>query len=49
MKAAQRVLVVFIEPTPYILGFLRELEDHWSSQIDVIFLKKDHTQVWELV
>ena len=48
MKSNQHVLVIFIEPTPYILGFLREVEAKWPGTMDVIFLKENHTQSWNL-
>ncbi len=48
MKNLQRVLAVFIEPTPYVLGFLLELEKTWSGELDVIFLKENHTQDWNI-
>lgn len=48
MKSNQRVLAVFIEPTPYILGFLQELEANWAGTIDVVFLKENYTQDWDV-
>ena len=41
-------LGLFIEPTPYILGFLKELERQWDGQLDIIFLKENHTQDWNV-
>ena len=41
-------LGLFIEPTPYILGFLKELERQWDGQLDIIFLKENHTQNWNV-
>ena len=49
MKQDRYVLAVFIEPTPYIMEFLRELEMNWPGKIDVVFLKENHTQDWELI
>lgn len=48
MKRNQTILVVLIEPTPYMLGLLKVLEFQWSGKIDVCFLKENHTQTWDL-
>ncbi|MDX2346469.1 MAG: glycosyltransferase family 4 protein, partial [Legionella sp.] len=44
----KRILAVFIEPTPYILGFLKALVSQYPGEIDVFFLKENHTQQWEV-
>lgn len=43
-----KILAVFIEPTPYILGFIKALEKQYHRPIDVFFLKKNHSQAWNL-
>lgn len=47
-KSKKNVLMVFIEPTPYILGFIRVILPLWIGSIDVLFLKENVTQQWGL-
>ena len=40
--------MVFIEPTPYIIGFISAVVTTWTDEVDVLFLKKNATQQWNL-
>lgn len=44
----RKVLMIFVEPTPYILDILHTLESSWSGEIDVLFLKENFSQKWHL-
>lgn len=48
MSPTKRVLAIFIEPTPYILGFLQALENQWEGGLDVIYLKENLSQDWKI-
>ena len=41
-----KILMIFIEPAPYILGLLQALIPICLGQIDVLFLEKNKTQEW---
>lgn len=40
------VLMLMIEPTPYILGFVREMKSHWAGKVDVAFVGRNLSQPW---
>jgi len=44
----KKILMVFIEPTPYILDLIYALEKTEVGKIDVIFLKENFSQNWKL-
>lgn len=44
----QKILMVFIEPTPYILGLIKELSLLCQNNIKVLFLKNNHSQRWDI-
>lgn len=51
MNTAQgknKILMVSVEPTPYILGLINALTDTWLGKIDIIFLKENFSQEWAL-
>lgn len=49
MKSAdKKKLVIFIEPTPYILGLLEQGFKNINEKCDVVFLTENLTQNWEL-
>lgn len=48
MDNASKILMVYIEPTPYILDLLLTLQSTWHSKIDVLFLQDNFTQQWKL-
>lgn len=41
------VLMLMIEPTPYILGFIRELKSTWNGKVEVAFVGKNLSQPWD--
>lgn len=43
-----KILMVFVEPTPYILDLISALNLSWPGQIDLIFLKENFSQQWNL-
>lgn len=48
MSNAKNILMIYIEPTPYILGLLDILKKKWPGKIDVLFLSENMTQNWNL-
>lgn len=44
----KKLLMVYIEPTPYILDLISTLEKTIDFQIDVLFLTENHSQQWNL-
>lgn len=40
------VLMLMIEPTPYILGFVRELKSIWKGTVEVAFVGRNLSQPW---
>ena len=42
------VLIIGIEPTPYVLDLFDLLNEKWNGEIDVLFLKENFTQNWNL-
>lgn len=41
------MLMLMIEPTPYILGFLREVRKVWKGEVDVFFTCRNLSQAWD--
>ena len=48
VKDDNKILMIFIEPTPYILDLIAILNTVWLGQIDILFLKKNFSQDWGL-
>lgn len=48
LKKEQKILMVFIEPTPYILGLIKELSLLFQNNIKVLFLKNNYSQRWDI-
>lgn len=48
MRAAKKVLLVYVEPTPYILGLITCLSTRWSADVDVLFSSENVSQAWGL-
>lgn len=44
----KKVLMVFIEPTPYILDLLEHGFSEWKNKLDVVFLSENVSQSWNL-
>jgi glycosyltransferase involved in cell wall biosynthesis len=40
------VLMLMLEPTPYILGFVREVKSFWIGTVEVAFVKRNLSQPW---
>jgi len=43
-----RVLLIYIEPTPYVLDLIDAIEKIWQGQVDVLFLETNTSQSWNL-
>lgn len=43
-----KVLMIYIEPTPYVLGLIHELQTISNNKIDVLFLGKNLSQNWNI-
>lgn len=44
----KKILLVFIEPTPYILGIIKALESSLEKKLDILFLEENRSQDWNL-
>src|SRR3990167_2412899 len=44
----QKILMVYIEPTPYIVGLIKNIVLQFHSKIDVLFLGENLSQNWDL-
>lgn len=40
------VLMLMLEPTPYILGFVREVKSLWIGAVEVTFVERNLSQPW---
>lgn len=45
---AKKALLIYIEPTSYILGLVSILNRLWPGGVDVLFLKENASQAWGL-
>jgi glycosyltransferase involved in cell wall biosynthesis len=45
---SKKVLLIYVEPTPYILGLVSILTRLWPADVDVLFLKENVSQTWAL-
>jgi len=43
-----RVLMVYNEPTPYLLGLIKNLHECWPGTIDIFFLYENLSQHWDV-
>jgi glycosyltransferase involved in cell wall biosynthesis len=43
-----KVLIVFLEPTPYIIGLLERLKERWQPGLHVMFAGTNLSQQWNL-
>lgn len=46
MNIKPKILMIYIEPTPYILGLINIITTHYPDQIDVLFLNENISQNW---
>lgn len=44
----QNILLIYIEPTPYILGLIENIQHNWPGNIDVLFLSENVSQKWNI-
>jgi len=42
----KRILMIYIEPTPYVIDLIREVRKVWDGEIEVLFLSINHSQNW---
>lgn len=40
--------MIFIEPTPYIVGLVKEIQLIWKGEIEVIYLQNNFSQNWDI-
>ena len=45
---SERYLLVYVEPTPYILGLVREINNRLRERVIVLFLRENASQKWDL-
>lgn len=43
-----RILMIYLEPAPYIVAFVREVRSQWPGQIDVIYTTMSGSQPWDV-
>ena len=48
MSDLPKVLMVYTEPTPYLLDLIHVLEEKWHGNIDVLFISENFTQQWRI-
>jgi len=48
MSDLPKIIMVCIEPTPYVLDLIRALEKKWRGKIDVLFINENFTQQWHI-
>lgn len=44
----QNALLVYVEPTPYILGLIDNIQQNWQGKIETLFLSENVSQNWNL-
>jgi glycosyltransferase involved in cell wall biosynthesis len=44
----KKALLIYIEPTPYILGLVTQLNQLWPGGVDVLFIGENASQAWSL-
>src|SRR5689334_17774680 len=43
-----KILIIFIEPTPYIVDLINLIIKNWPGQVDVLFLSENKSQNWNI-
>jgi len=43
---SEKVLMLMMEPTPYITGLIHELRTAWHGDLEVVFVGRDLSQAW---
>src|SRR3990167_11481691 len=44
----QKILMVYVEPTPYIVGLIEKIVLTFNGKIDVLFLEENLSQNWNI-
>ena len=45
-KKSDNILLVYLEPTPYIIGLVKCLQEGWAGSVDVLFVNENLSQNW---
>jgi glycosyltransferase involved in cell wall biosynthesis len=45
---ASRIVMIYIEPTPYIVALVNKLRPIWDGSIEVYYVRTDLSQAWNL-
>jgi glycosyltransferase involved in cell wall biosynthesis len=43
-----RVVMIYIEPTPYVMGLIDALRRSWDGPIEALYITTDSSQAWKL-
>ncbi|MGH6857631.1 MAG: glycosyltransferase, partial [Methylocella sp.] len=43
-----RAFLLYVEPTPYIEGLIKEIQRAWSGELDVCYIAQDLSQDWKI-
>lgn len=43
-----RAFLLYVEPTPYIEGLIKEIQRIWSGDLNVCYIAKDQSQDWKI-
>jgi glycosyltransferase involved in cell wall biosynthesis len=43
-----RAFLLYVEPTPYIEGLIKEIQREWSGDLDVCYIAQDQSQDWKI-
>ncbi|MGH6835316.1 MAG: glycosyltransferase family 4 protein [Candidatus Acidiferrales bacterium] len=43
-----RAFLLYVEPTPYIEGLIKEIQRLWSGDLDVCYIAQDQSQDWKI-
>ena len=46
VRSTHRVLMVYLEPAPYIIGLVEEVRTSWQQEVDVVFVAERLSQPW---
>jgi hypothetical protein len=43
-----RAFLLYVEPTPYVEGLIKEIRRVWSGDLDVCYIAEDQSQDWKI-
>lgn len=46
MDGSKKILMIYVEPTPYIVGLINVLQSQTPHEINILFLRENATQDW---